>query len=84
MTKTVDIYVIDETSSGKAIKCSMTSSGEDPFYLPKSQIKPHGSVKKANFNKFDIPDWLFLEHRQMCGTEAFEERKREKMMRELG
>ncbi len=75
MKRTVEIYVIEQTSSGKAIKCSMSKSGEASFFLPKSQIKPYGSVRKHAFMKFDIPEWLCLQHWQICGREEFEAEK---------
>lgn len=76
MKRTLQIYVIDQTPSGKAIKCAMQETGEDSFFLPKSQIQPHGSVRKNQFNAFDVPEWLALQHWQICGREAFEEEKR--------
>jgi hypothetical protein len=76
MKRTVDIYVIEQTSSGKALKCSRNAKGEDVFYLPKSQVKPYGPVKKNQFAKFDIPEWLCLKHWQICGREEFEAEKR--------
>lgn len=75
MTKTVEIYVIEQTEGGKAIKCSATEDGADAFFLPKSQIKPYGTVRKNCKARFDIPDWLHLKHWQLCGREAFEEEK---------
>ena len=72
----VKVFVIEQTESGKAIKCSVDSGQDEPFFLPKSQIKPMGIVKKLAMCEFDIPKWLYLNHRQLCGDEAFEEEKR--------
>lgn len=82
MTKTVEIYVIDQTKTGAAIKCSMRDDGSHPFFLPKSQIKPYGTVRKNSAQRFDIPDWLYLQHWQLCGREAFDEEK--KRLQEYG
>lgn len=75
MKRVVELYVIDQTDSGKALKCSAKSDGKDLFFLPKSQIKPYGTVRKGQINKFDIPEWLALKHWQICGKEEFEAEK---------
>lgn len=75
MKRTVDIFVIDQTSSGKALKCSMKHDGSDAFFLPKSQLKPFGTVRKDHFCKFDVPEWLCVQHWQICGREEFEAEK---------
>ncbi len=76
--RTVSIYVIEETSTGKGIRCSMSDDGEDTFFLAKSQIKPLGKVKKHAFCDFEIPEWMCLNHWQICGREAFEAEKERK------
>jgi hypothetical protein len=73
MKRTLDLYVIGQSKAGNSIKCSMTADGKQPFYLPKSQIKPYGIVRKNQMNKFDVPEWLCLSHRQICGDEAYDE-----------
>jgi hypothetical protein len=81
MKITVKIFVIDVTPGGKALKCSMKEGGDQSFYLPKSQLYPdksQGTVRKNHFATFNIPEWLYLEHRQMCGDEKFEQNKRDK------
>lgn len=75
MTKTVEIYVIEQTKTGTGIKCAMGENCESVFFLPKSQIKPYGTVRKKQFTKFDIPDWLWRQHWQLCGREIFEQEK---------
>ncbi len=75
MKRTVEIYVIDQTKTGKAIKCSMNQDGSDAFFLPKSQIKPYSVVRKNAICRFDIPEWLCLQHVQICGKEDFEAEK---------
>lgn len=46
--------------------------GDDrKFYLPrKDYVKPLGG------GKYEIPEWLALKHRQICGDEAYEKAKR--------
>lgn len=80
---TVEVFVIEQTESGKAIKCSVEDDHSNHFYLSKSQIKPHGSVRKGEIAKFDIPEWMFKNHRQLCGDQVFEENKRYKEQRDL-
>lgn len=71
----IEVLVIEQTESGKALKCSMREDGGETFFLPKGQIKPIGKVKKGQKAKFSMPEWLYLKHRQMCGDEAFEAEK---------
>ncbi len=75
MKRKVDIFVIEQTESGKAIKCSMKEDGKDSFFLPKATITPTGIVRKGHTCEFAIPDWLYLQHWQLCGREAFEAEK---------
>lgn len=82
MTKTLDILVIEETKKGTGIKCSMSADGSYPFFLPKSQIKPYGPVRKGQFAKFDIPNWLWVQHWQLCGRVEFEAEKARKQENE--
>jgi len=82
--KRVRVYVIEETESGKGIKCSAEASMEDAFFMPKSQIKPTGKVTKGAFHEFDVSEFIFLSHWQLCGGEAFEEEKKRRKARQPG
>jgi hypothetical protein len=82
MKRIIEIYVIDALPSGKAIKCSAKPDEKDSFILPKSQIKPFGTVRKKQVVKFEIPEWLYLSHWQLCGLAAFEEEKQRRKERE--
>ena len=78
MTQTPEIFVIEQTKKGTGIKCAMSADCSDVFFLPKSQIKPYAVVKKRQFARFDIPNWLYLQHWQLCGRDAFEDEKQRK------
>jgi hypothetical protein len=78
----VKVYVIDQSDAGRAIKCSMTEDMEDPFFLPKSQIEPTGKVTRKAFHEFDIAEFIYLSHWQLCGRDAFEEEKKRRKARE--
>jgi hypothetical protein len=75
MTKIVDVFVIEEHPSGKTIKCSIKDDEKDPFFLAKSQITPSGPVKKRSYHTFDVSEFAWKSHRQLCGDEIFEEEK---------
>ena len=76
-TRVVTMVISDCTE--KAFHCAVT--GDDrKFYLPRAYVRPLGN-EKARFNqpcKFEIPEWLALNHRQIVGDEAFEENKARK------
>lgn len=82
--KRITVFVIEQTESGKAIKCSLTQEMENTFYLPKSQIKPIGKVRKAEFHEFDVAEFIFLSHWQLCGREAFEKEKARRQAQQMG
>lgn len=72
----VTVFVIEQHEGGKMLKCSLRDDEKHPFFLPKSQIVPSGRVFPKNFVEFSIPEWLCLNHRQICGDEAFEAEKK--------
>ena len=74
MNKTIRIKVTVVDHTEKSVKCEV-SGHPDAFYLPKAQIKPIGKVIRNKPAEFDIPEWLWLKHRQLCGDEAFEAEK---------
>lgn len=70
------VTLIISKCTEKAFHCAVP--GDDrKFFLPRSQVRPLGEGK-PRFNqphKFEIPEWLALNHRQICGDDAFEENK---------
>jgi hypothetical protein len=76
-TRVVTMIISDYTE--KAFHCAIPGD-ERKFYLPRAHVRPLGDGK-ARFNqpyKFEIPEWLALNHRQICGDDAFEENKARK------
>lgn len=79
--KTVKVFVLDQSESGKAVECAMCEGAEPTFWLPKKSIRPLGKVRRHAEAQFVIPEWLWLSHRQLCGDQAFEAEKRRKSQR---
>ncbi len=63
----------------------MHEDGRESFYLAKSQITPSGPVKKKSWHAFDVSEFAWKSHRQLCGDEIFEKEKlrRQQRKREL-
>ena len=77
--KTRVVTLIIKEIVGKSFKCLVP--GQQPsFFLPRSQIKPVGP-ERPRFNQpinVEMPEWLALNHKQICGDAAFEANKRER------
>lgn len=79
MSKTVDVYVHGEHESGNTLVCSMSKDGKDTFYLAKKLIIEPRKYRKDAFNTFEVTDFGWKSHRQLCGDEIFEcEKQRRK------
>ena len=77
-TRTVTLIIVSATD--KAVKCYVPGKDATPFFLPKSQIKPlcEGNPRRNQPCRFEIPEWLALNHRQICGDAAFEANKKDR------
>ena len=73
--KTVDIYVLGETSNGSCLICSTKEDGSDKFFLAKKLIIQPRKYRKDELNTFDITDFGWKCHKQLCGDEIFEKEK---------
>ena len=76
-TRVVTMIIL--SCSEKAFHCAVPGN-EMKFYLPRAHVRPLGN-EKARFNqpcKFEIPEWLALNHRQIVGDDAFEANKARK------
>lgn len=78
MTKTIDVYVIGENESGLNLICSTNDDESDTFLLTKKGIISPRSYRKNQLNTFDICDWAWEHHKQLCGNEVFEKAKKKR------
>ena len=79
--KTVTVWVLDQSESGRAIECALCEGATPTFWLPKKSITPLGKVRRHCEATFTLPEWLWLSHRQLCGDQLFEAEKRRKGQR---
>ena len=81
MSKTRVVTLIISKHTEKAFHCAVPGN-DMKFWLPRSHVKPAGTDNGTpRFNqphRFEIPEWLALNHRQLCGDDAFEENKARK------
>ena len=75
MSKIVDVYVHGEHSSGNTLICSMSKEKNNIFYLAKKHIIDPRKYRKHAFNTFEVTDFGWKSHRQLCGDEIFEREK---------
>jgi len=75
MTKTIDVYVHGEHPSGNTLICSLSKDDKNTFLLAKKHILEPRKYRKDAFNTFDITDFGWKCHKQLCGEKIFEEEK---------
>lgn len=78
MSKTIDVFVVDEHKGGLTLICSTKEDGSDTFLLAKKAIIEPRSYRKGKMNTFDIQDYAWEMHRQLCGDEIFEKAKKKR------
>ena len=76
-TRVVKLIVLRER--GASWECSIP--GKEPsFFLAKSQVKPvgPGPHRFKEPMQLEMPEWLALKHKQICGDAAFEANKKDR------
>ena len=53
----------------------MKEDGSEPFFLGKKTIVEPRTYRKGKLNTFDITEFGWKSHRQLCGDEIFEKEK---------
>lgn len=78
--KTVDVYVWGENDSGLCLICSTKEDQSDKFLLAKKVIIEPRKYKAGFLNTFDVTDFGWKQHKQLCGEEIFEQEKQRRKL----
>ena len=75
MTHIIDVWVWGENDGGLCLICSTKEDKSDKFLLAKKVIIEPKKYRASKLNTFDLTDFGWKSHRQLCGDEIFEKEK---------